>query len=174
MKNYLNRRDFLKVSGCTAAALMLHSCSTVRENSVVSSKPEEEILTLCGYRCDLCQFYTKNIKSEKDKERICRDFNRIFGYDIKPEDVECVGCKNEGKHADPKCTVRPCALKKGVENCAHCCDFICDKLEGRINFTEEFLRNNKKPLSEEDFQLYIKPYQSREILLEIRKKIKTI
>jgi hypothetical protein len=174
MKNYLNRRDFLKASGCTAAALMLFSCSTDKENSVVSSKPEEEILTLCGYRCDLCQFYAKNVKSQKDKERVSRDFNRIFGYDTKPEDVGCVGCKNEGKHADPGCIVRPCALKKGVENCAHCSEFICDKLKPKINFTEEFLRNNKKPLSEKDFQSYIKPYQSRERLLEIRKKTKAI
>lgn len=172
MKKYLNRRDFLKASGCTAAVLMLRSCSTVKENSVVSSKPKEEILALCGYKCDLCQFYTKNIKSERDKERVSQDFNRIFGYDIKPEDVECVGCKNEGKHVESGCTVRPCALEKGVENCAHCSEFICDKLKGKINFMEKFLRNNKKPLSEEDFQLYIKPYESRERLLEIRKKIK--
>ena len=172
MKNHLNRRDFLKALGCTAAVLMLRSCSTVKENAVVSSKPEEGILTLCGYRCDLCQFYTKNIKSEKDKERVSQDFNRIFGYDIKPKDVECVGCKNEGKHVEPNCPVRSCALKKGVENCAYCSEFICDKLKRRINFTEKFSRNNKKPLSEEDFQSYIKPYQSKERMLKIRKEIK--
>ena len=174
MENYLNRRDFLKASGCTAAVLMLRSCSTVKENSAVSSKPEEGILTLCGYRCDLCQFYTKNIKSEKDKERVSQDFNRIFGYDIKPENVECVGCKNEGKHVAASCSVRSCALEKGIENCAHCSEFICNKLESKINFTEKFLRNNKKQLSDKDFQLYVKPYESRERLLEIRKKIKAV
>jgi hypothetical protein len=131
----------------------------------------EEILTLCGYRCDLCQFYTKNIESEKDKERVSREFNRIFGYNIKPEDVECVGCKNEGKHTDTSCPVRPCALEKGVENCAHCSEFICDKLKERINFTEEFLRDNKKPLSDKDFRSYIKPYQSKERMLKINKEL---
>ena len=146
--------------------------SSLDQNPAVSSKPEGEILTLCGYRCDLCQFYTKNIKSQQDREKVSRDFNRIFGYYVAPEDVECVGCKNEGKHADPSCTVRPCALKKGVENCAHCSEFICDKLKPKINFTEEFLRNNKKPLSEKDFQLYIKPYQSKERMLKISEEIK--
>ena len=165
MKNYLNRRDFLKASGCTAAALTLPSCSTV------SSKPEEEILTLCGYRCDLCQCYTKNIKSEKDKERVSKDFNRIFGSDIKPENVECVGCKNEGKHVETSCPVRSCALEKGVENCAHCSAFICAKLKRKTNFAEKLLRRSKKPLSEEDFQSYIKPYESKERLLKIKKKI---
>ncbi len=174
MGNYLNRRDFLKALGYTAAALTLPSCKPTRKNSVVSSESKEEILTLCGYRCDLCQFYTKNIKSEKDKERVSRDFNRLFGYGITPENVECVGCKNEGKHVAASCSVRSCALKKGVENCAHCSEFICDKLEGKLNFTEELLRRNRKPLSEEDFQLYVKPYESKERLLEIRKKIKAI
>jgi len=128
----------------------------------------EEILTLCGYRCDLCQFYTKNIKSEKDKERVSQEFNRIFGWDVKPEDVECVGCKNDGKHADPNCPVRPCALEKGVENCAHCPEFICDTLKKRINFTEDFLTKSKSPLSKEDFDKYIEPYKSKERMLKIR------
>jgi hypothetical protein len=131
----------------------------------------EEIQTLCGYRCDLCQFYIKNIESQKDKERVSQEFNRIFGYNVQPEDVECVGCKNEGKHADPDCPVRPCALEKGVENCAHCSEFICDRLKERINFTEEFLRDNKKPLSDKDFQSYIKPYQSKERMLKINKEV---
>lgn len=120
---------------------------------------------------DFCQFYNKNLKSQKDKERVSQDFNRIFGYDVKSDDVECVGCKNEGIHADSNCPVRPCALEKGVENCAHCPEFICDKLQERINFTEEFLRDNKKPLSDEDFQLYIKPYQSKERMLKINKEL---
>ena len=132
----------------------------------------EEILTLCGYRCDLCQFYTKNIKGEKDKEKVSREFNKIFGYNVQPEDVECVGCKKEGKRADPNCPVRPCALEKGVANCAHCSKFICDKLKEKINFTEEFLRDNKKPLSKEDFNKYIKPYQSKEKMLKINKAVK--
>ena len=131
----------------------------------------EEIQTFCGYRCDLCQFYTKNVKSEKDKEKVSQEFKRIFGYDIKPEDVECVGCKNEGKHADTSCPVRPCALEKGVESCAHCSECICDRLKERINFTEEFLRKNKQPLSDEDIQLYIKPYQSKERVLKINKEL---
>ena len=131
----------------------------------------EEIQTFCGYRCDLCQFYTKNIKNEKDKEKVSWGCNRIFGGDMKPEDVECVGCKNEGKHLDPDCPVRPCAIEKVVENCAHCSEFICDKLKERINFTEDFLRDNKKPLSDEDFQSYIKPYQSKERMLKINKEL---
>ena len=37
----------------------------------------EENRTFCGYRCDLCQFYTNNVESERDKERVSEEFNRI-------------------------------------------------------------------------------------------------
>ena len=131
----------------------------------------EEILAICGYRCDLCPLYAKNIGSEEDKERLSQDYSRIFGFDITPEDVECVGCKNEGHHPDSGCPVRPCALAKGVENCAHCGDFMCDKLLTKTDFIEEFLSKNEKPLSDEDIQLYVKPYQSKERLLKIRQQI---
>ncbi|MBN1256996.1 MAG: DUF3795 domain-containing protein [Planctomycetes bacterium] len=126
-----------------------------------------EILTLCGYRCDLCQFYTENITCEADKERVSRDFKRLYGFEVKPEDVECVGCKNEGKHADKDCPIRPCALAKGVENCAHCPEFICEKLQPRINFTEDFLKNNKKLLSDEAYGHFVKPYHNKERMVQI-------
>ena len=132
----------------------------------------DEMLTLCGYRCDLCQFYTGTTKSKEDREKVSREFKRIFGFDIKPEDVECVGCKNEGKHADTGCPVRPCAMEKGLENCAHCGEFICDKLKERINFVDEFSRGNKKPLSEEDVQLYLEPYRSKERMVRLHKELK--
>jgi hypothetical protein len=128
----------------------------------------EEMIGLCGYRCDLCQFYIKNAKGENHKERVCQDFNRLFGYNVQPADVECVGCRNKGKHADADCPVKPCALAKGVENCAHCEEFICDRLRERLEFTEGFLKNNKKPISKEDFSRYIEPYQSKERLLKIK------
>ena len=85
--------------------------------------------------------------------------------------VECAGCKNEGKHADPGCPVRPCALDKGVENCAHCRQFICDTLKERINFTEEFLQGNKKLLSDEDFQKYIRPYHGKEKMQKLNRQL---
>ena len=48
----------------------------------------EEIQTFCGYRCDLRQFYNKNLKTQKDKERVSQDFKRIFGHEVKPEEIE--------------------------------------------------------------------------------------
>ena len=131
----------------------------------------EEILGLCGFRCDLCQFFNKNVIGQEHKEAVSREFNRIFGYDIKPSDVECVGCRNEGKHADVNCPVRPCAIKKSVKNCAHCQDFICDKLKERMCFIEDFLQKNKEHITKDDFDKYVDPYQSRERLETIRREL---
>jgi hypothetical protein len=131
----------------------------------------EEVSGLCGFRCDLCQFYNKNIKDEKHKETVSKEFSKIFGYDVKPCDVECVGCRDEGKHADANCPVRPCAIEKGVKNCAYCQEFICDKLKERMSFIEDFLQKNKEPIPKEDFDKYVEPYKSRERLEAIRREI---
>ena len=77
----------------------------------------------------------------------------------------------EDKHADVNCPVGPCAIKKGVENCAHCQDFACDRLKERMNFIEDFLRKNKEAISKEDFDKYVEPYKSRKRLEAIRKEL---
>ena len=76
----------------------------------------KEILTKCGYRCDLCPAYKENIKSEDDKIQSSKGFKRIFDFDISPQNIECVGCHNEGSHADPDCPVRPCVIENKLDN----------------------------------------------------------
>ena len=106
-----------------------------------------EIMGLCSYRCDLCSAYNDNINNNDNRQEISRGWKRYFGFEIPPEEIGCVGCIGEGKHADADCPVRPCALEKKVENCAQCDDFICEKLRGRVEFAEKLLekRTNNAP-----------------------------
>lgn len=41
-----------------------------------------EILSKCGYRCDLCPAYTGNIGGEEDRMKVSRDWKRLFGFEI--------------------------------------------------------------------------------------------
>ena len=44
------------------------------------------------------------------------------------EDNMCISCRDGG--GDPGCSVRLCAKEKGVEMCAFCDEYPCDKIAG--------------------------------------------
>jgi hypothetical protein len=130
----------------------------------------EPIIAKCGYRCDLCPAYETNLKSDADKQRMSDAWARYCGFQVPPEQIQsCPGCIVSG--ADPTCTVRPCAIEKDVENCAHCEQFVCDKLKTKMNFVEEKVKVDLSDIPEDDFNLFIKPFVSREYLDKIRESL---
>ena len=127
----------------------------------------EAIIAKCGYRCDLCPAYETNLKSDADKQRMSDAWAKYCGFEVPPEQIQrCPGCQVSG--ADPTCTVRPCAIEKGVENCAHCEQFGCKKLKEKMNFVEDNIKVDLSTIPEEDFHLFIKPFITKESLQEIR------
>jgi hypothetical protein len=130
-----------------------------------------KMLGYCGFLCDICPAYEKNIKGDKDKKKLSEKWFKYFDFKIPPDKVSCVGCKNEGYHPDEGCPVRPCAIEKKVQNCAYCDDFGCDNLKSRTDFIDDYVIDVEK-IPEEDYKLYIEPYRGKKRLLEIRKKPK--
>jgi hypothetical protein len=125
-----------------------------------------QIIGKCGYRCDLCPAYEPNIKSDADKQRMLDAWAKYFGFQIPPEKfTACAGCAEKGGY--PDCTVRPCAIEKGIENCAHCDQFACDKVSGLMNFVDEKVKDLSS-VPEEDYRLFIEPFMSKERLTKIR------
>ena len=130
----------------------------------------EPIIAKCGYRCDLCPAYETNLTSDADKQRMSDVWAKYCGFQVPPEQIQsCPGCVVSG--ADPTCTVRPCAIGKGVENCAHCEQFGCEKLKAKMNFVEENVKVDLSTIPEEDFKLFIKPFITKESLQEIRESL---
>jgi hypothetical protein len=130
-----------------------------------------EMLGYCGFLCDICPAYYKNIKSDPDKDEISDKWFLYFGFRIPPEKVSCVGCRNEGDHPDEGCPVRPCAKAKSVRNCAYCDDFDCDNLRSRTDFAENNVIMDMEKIPEEDYKRFIEPYLGKKRLLEIREKL---
>ena len=64
---------------------------------------------------------------------IAQQIKEHYGRDCKAEYVtDCDGCKTEDSRllsGSIKCPVRKCAGEKGVETCAHCSEYTCEKLE---------------------------------------------
>lgn len=141
------------------------------------TKKLPEILTRCGFRCDLCPAYKVNIKiaNRQEKLDLSDGWFKYFGFRIPAEEIYCDGClsddKTKPKLLDKSCIIRPCTIKKGFENCTQCKEYICDKLKTRIIIYEEIFEKNNNKIPRFDRSNYIKPFENKERLDVIRKNI---
>jgi len=127
-----------------------------------------EILSRCGFRCDLCPAYNPNIKSFEDKKEVSEKWQKYFGFYLPPEKVGCDGCIDNTPPLDSECPIRPCVNEKELKNCAYCNNFGCDKLKSRMNALEE-IESKFDNIPERDYRIFLSPFNSRKFLMEIRK-----
>jgi len=73
---------------------------------------------------------------------------------------------------DPECPVRRCVIEKGLQNCAYCSEYVCKKLEQRIVDYKSIAAKFEEPILKEDYEHFIKPYEGRKVLDDIRKRIR--
>ncbi|MFC1822134.1 DUF3795 domain-containing protein, partial [Thermodesulfobacteriota bacterium] len=83
--------------------------------------------------CSTCGAFlaTKNDDDEIRTET-ARQWSKAYDADIKPGDINCEGCLQDGDNLFHHCTVceiRKCGRNQGVSNCAHCSEYVCEKLE---------------------------------------------
>ena len=98
----------------------------------------EENLSYCGLTCQTCPIKLATEEKSKDKQYemrvdIARQIKERYGQECKPEDVtDCDGCKTDGGRLFPgckNCSMRKCTRQKAIENCAHCDEYACEKIE---------------------------------------------
>jgi hypothetical protein len=113
------------------------------------SKKMEENIAYCGLPCHSCPIYLATREQDEEKRYkmrvdIAQQIKEHYNQECKPEDVnDCDGCKAEEERLYSgcrDCQIRKCASERGVENCAHCDEYTCEKLE-------EFFA--KEPISRE-------------------------
>jgi hypothetical protein len=97
----------------------------------------KEILAYCGLTCHSCPIYVATREKDEEKKHemrieIAHQIKKLYGQECKPEDVtDCDGCRTKSGRllvGSKKCQIRKCASRKGVENCAHCDEYACEKL----------------------------------------------
>ena len=93
----------------------------------------EKMIAICGLGCHNCGAFlaTKNNDDSK-REMVAQEWSKMYNADIKAGDIYCDGCRSEGGYLFSHCHVcelRKCGMERGVENCAHCSDYTCEKLE---------------------------------------------
>ena len=128
----------------------------------------------CGYRCDLCPAFKENIRGGEDQQRVSDGWFRYYGFRIPPETICCDGClakdRDSPRRIDSDCAVRLCAEKRDVPNCAHCDEYICDKLAEKLVDPDKAVERAGTSVPQVDYARFIEPYDSRKILDEVNKE----
>lgn len=124
-----------------------------------------EILSRCGYRCDLCLAYRPNLEANPSNRQVLSDgWHKYFGFRHPPEEIACDGCMGMAENSqliDTGCPVRPCAIERGHRNCAECDDYGCARLAKRWVEYEEVAARMGFPVPEEDRARFIAPYENK-------------
>jgi len=96
------------------------------------------IIAYCGLACQTCPIYLATRQEDKEEQarmraavaQLCQEH---YGMNYRPEDItDCDGCPTEGGRlfsGCKDCAIRNCARQKGLENCAYCCEYACERLE---------------------------------------------
>lgn len=92
------------------------------------------LIGVCGIACAECGAHlaTKN-NDEALRRKTAEEWSKIYGVDIKPEAIDCVGCTTTtGKHFHhfTVCEIRACGQAKKVTNCGRCPDYACETING--------------------------------------------
>ncbi|MFX0163561.1 MAG: DUF3795 domain-containing protein [Candidatus Hodarchaeota archaeon] len=121
----------------------------------------EEMIGYCGYNCHLC---VARSKDPAVRQKLVDGWRKYLGHqNYTAENVQCDGCLSDGKIADKQCQVRPCAKEKGVENCAHCDEFPCDKVKKLMGARELmliFCLPRTFSITEEEYNLCMRQFES--------------
>jgi hypothetical protein len=134
---------------------------------------ESPILTRCGYRCDLCLAYAPNVAAKDNRRALSDGWFALYGFRIPAEEIICDGCmaRGEPRLIDKGCPVRPCAMAKGLDTCASCAEYCCEKLKPRLVDRAQLEAKLGRKLEEAEYESLVRPYESKERLDEIRSRM---
>ena len=128
----------------------------------------EEMIGYCGYSCHLCAARSDDPAL---RQRLVDGWRKIFGHErYTAENVRCDGCRADGRLADLQCKARPCAIARGIESCALCDDFVCDKV-GHLLASREgllvYMRARMADVTEDEYVLCARQFESMPNLIRI-------
>jgi hypothetical protein len=137
----------------------------------IKGGPMDEMIGYCGYDCNLCAARSDD---PKVRQRLVEGWRKIFGHEqYTVDNVKCDGCRAGARLADTQCEVRPCAIEKGVESCAVCDEFVCEKV-GKLLASREglfiFLHKKLGSLTEEEYETCMRQFESMPNLIRAMAK----
>jgi hypothetical protein len=115
----------------------------------------------------------------EDFENFRNNAKRILGF--MPIKTACVTCQipdekipKKSRLPNRKCLIRRCVDKTGVVNCAYCSRFPCDTLKQTAGIwnRESIETRLGEPISQEEYNSFVQPFEGIRRLEAIRESIK--
>jgi hypothetical protein len=95
-------------------------------------KNMDRMIAYCGIVCTECPAFIATRENDDSKrKKVAEMWAKQYKMNVKPEDINCEGCTSGSQKLVNYCSVceiRKCGQGKGVENCAYCYDYGCEKL----------------------------------------------
>ena len=135
------------------------------------------LIAKCGMDCGTCPWgpYARENMTDEEFEQYRKRAKKILGYT--PMQKPCPTCQTpdeeipKGSRLPPRsCLARQCVTKMGIENSAYCSRFPCEQVKdtsGTWN-REKFEEKHGKPVSDEDYHMFIEPFEGLQRLEAIR------
>ncbi len=94
---------------------------------------EDCIVAHCGIVCTECDAHRATRAGDREVlARMAAEASVQLGVEMAADDMLCDGCLGASGRQIPYCavcTIRACAMENLVENCAHCEDYACDRID---------------------------------------------
>lgn len=107
-----------------------------------------ESIAYCGLDCDRCPAYLATQSGDMEAlARVAERWTADTGREVRAEAILCDGCKSGSERINTfcaACEIRDCAVSRGLDNCAHCSDYACERLRGFIAYEGEGKANLDK------------------------------
>jgi len=100
-----------------------------------------EVHSCCGLDCTRCDAFIATQNNDDElRAKVAEAWSRLYNAPIIPEHIHCTGCRSNGVktyYCEHMCEIRRCSLGKGLNNCAGCGTYACDKLRDIFRLAPE-------------------------------------
>ena len=139
----------------------------------IKKKPDKNALSMCGYKCDMCKAYAKNLGKDDKRAELSDAWHKYYGFRVEVKDIYCDGCrsrKRDAKLLDAGCPVTACVIEKGLNSCIDCGLYPCEIFAQRKGISAcEAKAALKNSYSDGEYETYLLSYDNKTRIDRYRK-----
>ncbi len=107
-------------------------------------------LGCCGLNCDECPVFIATVRNDdKLRQKTAEEWSKLYapflGKELRPEDINCRGCRSEGSLfiGCMTCQIRECCRERKLPTCASCNEYeTCETLSGFFSYHHQQAKVN--------------------------------